>query len=490
MDNKFLQGLKNEQNYTYTENGGVTHKSSNSYVLDYFAQGSSFRDRDLDDIIKVFNKSYATDPLLTMKILFNSRDIRGGNGERKTFRILINWLAKNKTETMRKNIGNIPFFGRWDDLYALFDTPLENDVLNLIKEQLKEDTKTNNPSLLGKWLMSENASSEETKRLAKKTRKALKMSPKNYRKMLSSLRKKINIVETKVTEGKYNEIEYDKVPSKAGLKYRQAFFKHDRLRYQDFIEQVNEGKKKINTQALFPYEIIREVMNSGSYETGQIEVLESMWANLPDYINNDDSDTIAVVDVSGSMYGTPIQMAISLGLYLAERNKGAFKNHFITFSSKPKLEEVIGDNLKYKVSNMSHADWGMSTDINATFDLILNTAVKNNLSQEEIPSRIVIISDMEFDEIEYDYRSYLKRDKTNFDFIREKFTEKGYKMPKLVFWNVNSVNDNIPMTMNEDGVQLVSGASPRLFEYILKDISAYDLMLEVLNQRRYDTITV
>lgn len=490
MDNKFLQGLKNDQNYTYTENGGVTHKTTNSYVLDYFSQGSAFRNRSIEDIVKVFSKSYATDPLLTMKILFNSRDVRGGNGERKVFRNLINWMAKNETETMRKNIANIPFFGRWDDLYALFDTPLENEALALIKKQLDKDINTDTPSLLGKWLKSENASSIESKELAARTRKALGMSPKQYRKMLSSLRRKIDILETKLTEVEYSKIDYDKIPSKAGLKYKQAFLRHDATRYEAFIEQVNQGKKKINTQTLFPYEVIRDVMSTRV--TAQLKALEAMWYNLPDYIGDNDTDTIAVVDVSGSMWGTPIQMAISLGLYLAERNKGAFRNHFITFSSNPQLVEVVGNNLKTKVENIERADWGGSTNIDATFDLILNTAIKNNLSQDEIPSRIVIISDMEFDSAEGNSYWSTRNKKTNFDLIKEKFKRNGYEMPKLIFWNVDSRNDNAPMTMNERGVQLVSGASPRLFEYILQDkfLSAYDLMLEVLNQERYNIITV
>ena len=483
-----LNYLKEETNLKRTENNGVTHKSSLSSTLDYFAQCGSLRNRSEEDIIDLFSKALGEDALLSMKLLFYTRGIRNcGLGERRTFQILIKYLANNHTEIMRKNIGIIPMFGRWDDLYALFDTPLEKDVLALIKKQLVEDMATDKPSLMAKWLKSENTSSKESVRLAIKTYKGLGITPRTYRRTLSQLRKKIDIVETKITKGDYESIDYSKLPSNAGLKYRSAFYEHDEERYSAFLQSLSKGEVKVNSSTLYPYQIVGKVLKGDSNRA----LLNGMWGQLPNYIKNDDENSIAVVDVSGSMYGTPMEMAISLGLYLAEKNHGAFANHFITFSDNPELVEVKGLDFYDKVRNIKRANWGMNTDINATFDLILNTAIKHKVPQEDIPSRIFVISDMEFDEATSD-NCWDKVEKPNFQIIKEKFEKAGYTMPRLVFWNVNSRNDNIPMTMNDDGVQLVSGATPYLFELLLENkfVGAYELMLQELNKEIYDCVRI
>ena len=490
-----LNYLKNETNLTKTENGGITHKSSLSSVLDYFAQCGALRERSEEEIETLFSKALGEDKLLSMKSLFYTRGIRNcGLGERRTFNILVKYLANNHPELIKKNIELISVFGRWDDIYALFDTQLEDCAIELIKEQLNKDLNTDNPSLMGKWLKSENTSSKESKRLAIKTYKGLNMSPRQYRKTLSNLRHKIDIIETKITNKKYDEIDYSKIPSGAGLKYRNAFYENDYGRYTDFLDRLSNGESKINSKTLFPYEIVSKVLKGDNNR----KLLNGMWENLPNYIKNDEENSIAVVDVSGSMRGVPMEMAISLGLYLAEKNKGVFANHFITFSAKPELVEIKGIDFYDKVRNISEEEWGMSTDINATFDLILNTAIKYKVPQSEIPSRIFIISDMEFDKATsnapYTYwnNNNNKVEKPNFEIIKEKFNKAGYTMPRLVFWNVNSKNDNIPMTMNEEGVQLVSGATPYLFELLLENkfVSANELMLQELNKPIYDCITV
>lgn len=483
-----LNYLKEETNLKRTENNGVTHKSSLSSTLDYFAQCGSLRNRSEEDIIDLFSKALGEDALLSMKLLFYTRGIRNcGLGERRTFQILIKYLANNHTEIMRKNIGIIPMFGRWDDLYALFDTPLEKDVLALIKKQLVEDMATDKPSLMAKWLKSENTSSKESVRLAIKTYKGLGITPRTYRRTLSQLRKKIEIVETKVTNGNYEDIDYSKIPSNAGLKYRDAFYRHDKERYSTFLQSLSKGEVKVNSSTLYPYQIVGKVLKGDSNRA----LLNGMWGQLPNYIKNDDENSIAVVDVSGSMRGTPMEMAISLGLYLAEKNHSIFANHFITFSNTPELVEVKGLDFYDKVKNMRREDWGMNTDINATFDLILNTAIKHEVPQKDIPSRIFVISDMEFDEATSD-NCWDKVEKPNFQIIKEKFEKAGYTMPRLVFWNVNSRNDNIPMTMNDDGVQLVSGATPYLFELLLENkfVGAYELMLQELNKEIYDCVRI
>ena len=500
-----LNELKKELNITTTENGALVRKTTYNSCLDLFALIGSVRNRESKEIITLFEKAYNEDQLTAMKILFYLRDIRGGIGERNTFRVIAKYMAGAHTTSMRKNLEFISEFGRWDDLYAFIDTSLQNDSLEIIKKQLSKDLESENPSLLAKWMPSENTSSSTTRRNATITRKYLKMSPKTYRKTLTKLRKKIDIVETKLCENNYKDIEYDKLPSGAGLKYKDAFFRHDKERYSQFIEDVSTGKTKINSSTLFPYELVREAENfiyyCNNFETilynDKRTLLNEMWKALPDYVGNNDEDCLAVVDVSGSMGGTPMQMAISLGLYVAEKNKGAFKNHFITFSKTPELIEIIGDDFVGKVEFIKSSNWGYNTNLEAVFDLILNVAIKNNLPQSQLPSRLFIISDMEFDDaiqdsfwVTYENKIYKE---TLFQTIAKKYKDAGYEVPTLVFWNANSRNDLIP-AIEDDGikVQYVSGASPRTFELLLKNetLTALDLMFEAINVERYNCITV
>lgn len=507
----FLQNLIDQTNKTTTTNGAVTHMTSNSHVLDYFAQGSALRNRDEESMKSLFNKSFAEDPLLTMKILFYSRDIRGGQGERSTFNKLLKYASTISPDAVRKNLHLISEYGRWDDLFCLIGTALEDDMFNLIEKQLKEDIKSEYPSLLAKWLKSENTSSLDSRRIAVLTAQKLNMSPRVYRKTLSALRKKINIVETHISNKNYSVIDYSKLPAKAAMIYRKSFFKYDKERYIEYLENLkkNDGTVKVNAASLFPYEIVEKVyLNYSNYDiTEETKVLmDSMWKALPDYINGNNLNGIVVADTSGSMHGKPILMSISLALYLAERNSGPYKNHFITFSETPKLQEVIGTDLYSKVNNLSKADWGNNTNIEAVFDLILNTAIQNKVSNEDIPKKIFIVSDMEFDACSSSnsykserfsfYRNAnvfgLNEQKTLFEEIKKKYEDAGYSMPGIVFWNVNSIKDNIPMAMSESGVQLVSGANPVLFETLLANqfIGAYELMLKEIGKPRYDSITV
>lgn len=497
-----LNYLKQDTNYTRTENGALTHKTSESHVLDLFASCGALRSRDEQSIIKLFERAYFEDSLLTMKILFYTRGIRNcGIGERNTFRVILKHLANTQTESMKKNIELIPLFGRWDDVYALFGTKLEKDAIALFKAQLQLDVESDSPSLCAKWLKSENTSSKESRELARKTAKGIGTTPRQYRKLLSELRKRIGIIETKITTGEYGAIDYSKIPSKAGLVYRSAFYKNDMERYQAFLEGIEKGEVKVNAKTLLPYEIVGKLFTNGYFDkyrmiTDRDRILyNAMWKNLPDFIGDNSEDCLAVIDTSGSMRGTPLEIAVSLGIYLAEKNKGAFANHYITFSDKPRLVELIGDDLYTKMSHMEQIH-PSNTDINATFDLILNTAINNKLSQNELPTRVLIISDMEFDEADgYDGNGWQRGDivkKANFDIIKKKFEDAGYTIPNLVFWNVDSRKDNIPMTMNEKGVQLVSGSSPYIFDSLLgnKYVGAYELMLKELDKDVYSAIRV
>lgn len=492
-----LNHLKNETNVAYSENGARAFVTTKSAVLDFFAQGGALRYRDETEIIALFTKAFGENPLLAMKALFYFRDIRGGQGERNTFRTIVKYLANHHAQTMEKNIHLISLFGRWDDVYHLFGTQLENRAGELIKEQFKNDMNSETPSLLGKWLKSENASSYETKKLARKTREILGLTPKQYRKSLSSLRKKINIVESVMTERRWGEIEYDKLPSQAGLKYRQAFFRNDEERYREFLSAVAKGEKKINVKDLFPYEIVRkipsydEVIHDRKYNivfghAENEEVLNTMWDNLPDYVNGAHENAISVIDTSGSMEGLPIEIALSIGIYHAERNNGPFKNHFISFSQKPQLIEMQGATFCEKVRNMSRTYWDSNTNIEAVFELILDTAIKHRVSDDEMVKKVYIVSDMEFDSA-----TNMRKNNQLFRELRARFEEKNVPFPTLVFWNVNGRNAQFPMTMDDNGVQFVSGASPTIFTNLIRGnfMNPYDLMLDVLNDERYEQVT-
>jgi hypothetical protein len=383
-------------------------------------------------------------------------------------------------------------------MFVLYDTALEADVLNLIKKQLDIDIKSDAPSLMGKWLKSENTSSKESRALATKTRLALGMSPKQYRKTLSDLRRKINIVERRMSAQQWDTIAYGKLPSKAGLLYRKAFKEHDDVRYTAFLESLKTGEVKVNSKTLYPYELIAKILNNkGRFETKATEfypLYNAMWEQLPNYLSEDFGDAICVLDTSDSMTweqnALAMKVCISLGIYFAERNQGVYKDHVISFNTYPRFVEIKGDNFVEKVRyTMSNVCTGGSTNIQAVFQLVLNGAIKYSLKQEQIPKRIIIISDMEFD------RASSRETNTErlFDIIKKEWAQYGYQIPRLVFWNVNARNDQFPMHKDDAGVQFVSGCNPSIFKTLMgggEELSAYDLMLEALNDERYSTIII
>lgn len=478
-----LEYLRNEANRTLTENSAATLKSTLSSCLDLFAAIGALRNSDDNEITKRFIRAFTEDPDMAMKILFYARDIRQGLGERKVFRVIIKWLADNHSPSVIKNIARIPEYGRYDDLLSLMDTKCEELMLALIKSQLEQDIISKTPSLLAKWLPSVNASNKLVRRTAKHVAWYLGMNDKAYRQMLTRLRKKIRIIENNLRLKDYT-FDYSKQPSKAMFKYRQAFIRNDNERYMKFLEDVSEGKAEIHTGTLAPYEIIMPIFNSVPDEEAK-KALDVTWNALEDFTNNENA--LAVIDGSGSMYGGyliyPIAVALSLGIYFAERNKGKFANHFITFSEKPQLVEIHGDNIFDKVQYCASFNEAANTNIQAVFELILNTAVKYKLPQTEMPSRIYIISDMEFDSCTRD------SDMTNFEYAKKIFAEHDYTLPEIVFWNADSRNEQQPVDMNEQGVCLISGVTPRIFSMIKSGrFTPLEYMLEILNSERYADI--
>jgi len=498
---KLINALENATNIAYTENNAKSYATTTNSIVDFFAQAGGMRSRSECDVIHLFNKAFSEDNLIALKLLFYFRDCRGGAGERRLFKTIIKHLAMVNPAIVLKNIKNIAEFGRWDDLFVLFDTPCEEKMLALIKEQLSSDYTSPTPSILAKWMPSENTSSYETKNLAKKFIIKLKATPRSYRKMLSVIRKKIKLIETKITNKEYSDIDYSVVPSKANLKYKKAFWRNDEEKYGEFVNRATKGEVKVKTQTLFPYEIIREIVQ-GSIDFFGDELhynkenmqnfmsLDMLWKNLPDYVGDSYNNTIAVIDTSGSMTCDnclPISSAIALGVYFAERNKGRFADSFISFASRPQLIKIKGDNIWTKTKDIFDKALIDDTNIEAVFDLILKVALDENLSQDELPSRIVIVSDMQFN-------SCAKQTNTDYLFkvIKGKWQGSGYTIPRLTFWNVSATKETFPMTADEAGVQFVSGHSPSIFTSILKDkfTTPLDLVHDVVNKERYDCITI
>lgn len=468
--NKLVHALTS---YTETENGALTFKSTGKDILDYFSRAGAMRLHG-GDSVPLFVKAYQDDPMLALKTLFYFRDIRGGQGERKLFRDTLTWLYDNQRVIFDAVVPLTAEYGCWKDIVSFVDSKVVRD---LVMAQLMQDMNSDHPTLLGKWMPSENASSVETKRLAKAWMRNLHLTARDYRKMLTHLRTKVGIVESAMSSGNWGEINYARVPSLAMKNYRSAFGKHDYTRFSDYLTKVEKGESKINSAALYPYQIYNAVHKSSSED----RVLEAQWKALPDYITTGEN-ILVMADVSGSMSGDPIAVSISLALYSAERGKGAFKDMFMTFSSNPALVEVKGRTLREKMNNISRANWDMSTNLQAAFNKILTTATRYNVPQSDMPTKLFVITDMEFDSS--------GSANTNFEVIKRKYQVAGYTMPTLVFWNVNARGSHSPVRFDERGVMLVSGLSPSIFKAALESnaVTPYDMMLDTLGNERYNAV--
>ena len=463
-----------------TENGMVTNSSSLNDCVNLFFQIGAMRGQDKTRLINMFVKAYEENSLTAMKILFWARDVRGGAGERQIFKDIIKHLANTRTETMRKNLSLISEYGRWDDLLSLVGTSLETDALGLIGYALK-----NGDGLAAKWMPRPNVNDREKKRQASALRKFLKLTPAAYRKMLSELSK---TVEQLMCAKEFDKINYAHVPSRAMSDYMRAFGKRDGERFTAFIESVKKGDVKINAGAVYPYDIVKNL------KYGNSNGADAQWNALPNYLENNNEQFLPVVDVSGSMECpagnnpnvTCMDVAISLGLYISERNEGAFKDTFMTFSDRPQLQ-VLKGSLSERYNQLSRADWQMSTNIEKVFSVILDSAVRNKVPQSEMPTMILILSDMEFNQ-----GTRGNWDKTAQEIFESKYAEAGYQMLKIVYWNIQSRNDNFPVKFNKEGVGLVSGFSPSLLTSVLsgKDLTPYSMMMEVISSERYAPVTV
>ena len=496
--NSILNAMQEQANYKLTENGGIALKSTRSAVLDMFALCGAYRTRSEEDCIFMFKKAFEENADLALKCLFYIGDCRGGQGERRFFRVCFKWLSKEYPSIARKNIEFIPTFRRWDDiLYSCVDTPVEEDALSFIKKQLLLDIECKTPSLLAKWLPSENASSRKTKKMGKIMREYLNMTHRQYRLTLSELRSRINIVEKLMSENRWEDIEFDKIPSCAGFIYKNAFAHKDIIseKYKNFIL---DKKTKVNAGVLYPYQCVGQATKYyDRFYCGNVvpeedkAALEKYWNNLPDYFNGKQSNMLCVVDTSGSMTGekasAPINTAISLGMYCAERAGGPFKDHYISFSSKPQLIKIEGIDFTDKVWRIYKTNLCSNTDLDKVFDMLLKIADHSDTKEEDIPDTIIVISDMEIDQMS----NWENKDETvtNMQAIRKEWAEHGHKLPKLIYWNVDARHNTILDKSPE--VSFVSGMSPSIFECIITGKNGYDLMIEKLvNSGRYDDIKI
>lgn len=474
-----MENLKNntinlEVGKTLTENGMVTYTTSLNKCVDLFFSIGSMRGKSEQKVVELFEKAYNENPLVASKILFWVRDVRGGAGERKVFRDILKFLTVNSPNLVRKNISLISEFGRWDDILVLVDTELENDMFQLIKTELTEGNK-----LLAKWLPRKGY-------VANKLRKMFKQTPKEYRKMLVN---NTNVVETLMCAREWEKIEYSKLPSLASSRYQKSFIKNDGVRYEEYKETLLDGTGKVNAGAVYPYDIIKSLNNGGD-----VVVNNKQWESLPNWMEDSVERILPVVDVSGSMdvsVGdnpnlTCMDVAISLGIYISERNIGSFKDAFITFSERPSLEYLNGT-LEQRLRQLRNAHWGMSTNLESVFQLILTQAKNHKISEDRMPTKILILSDMEFNQaVDTD------KDSTSYNMIEEMYNEAGYKKPDIIFWNLNGKGGNFPVRHNEEGVALVSGFSPSILKSLLggKNLTPEDVMMETIGSDRYSLVTI
>jgi hypothetical protein len=472
---------------TTTTNGAVSHSTSGVYLVDFFGKAGAMRGQD-DGVINLFSKAYSEDKNLALKVMFYLSDVRGGQGERNLFRLCFKWLIKNDVKVAKKLLSLIPEYTRWDLVLEITEnTDLEKDALKILSNQLKVDSNEEFPSLAGKWAPSEQASSSDTKRLAGKVRTYMKLSPKNYRKLLSGLRAKINIVERAMCSGEWKGIDFSKVPSKAMNIYRKAFDKHAHDKFSNFLTKVEKGEVKINASVLYPYDVTKKAMHCA--DGNDLRTLDAQWNALPDYFDGEGYNALVLADFSGSMScgvnpsARPIDVSTSLALYIAERNKGLFHNYFLVFSSDAELKVVTGQNIRDKIQNAMRDAYMGSTNIQAAFDLILSKALQHKVPESEMPKKLIIISDGQWDSM------VNGGNKTTLENAKDKYKRAGYKIPEIIFWNVNA-RDDMAMKYDDKGVAQVSGCSPAILKSVLtgKVTTPYDLMVKTVSVERYEPV--
>ena len=480
----FVDEFKNASLLKTTENGGVAYSKLDNDLLSFFAIVGAMRNRSEKDIIDMYIAARNEDKELADKIVLYARDIRGGGlGERRVGRILLKELAKLDPKKVIRNFETFVEVGRFDDLYSLADTPCEDDMWKFMLKVIASDviamTKGQPISLEAKWMKSINTSSAESRKLAKKFCRINNISERTYRKTLAELRGYSNVVETKMSGNRWDSIDYEAVPSYAMHRYHHAFFKHDEDRFKDYKKALANGEAKINSSTLFPHNIVGNYLYylfSDDDNYNGDEIAEAQWKALPNYFK-EGRNVICCADVSGSMAGMPMAASIGLAIYCAQHNVGPYKNLFLTFTDYPRFFEIKENSRLFENICKVKEHAGYNTNMDGMFEAIYEVAKK----AKEAPEALVIISDMEIDKFMREGACDNIVDKWV-----KKFREIGLECPKLILWNAAARNDTF-LTSGNPRISFVSGVSAGTFANLstLIDKSAYDAMVEILNQYEY-----
>ena len=480
----FAEEMRRAGSFTRTENGAAALRTTGNGCLDFFAVAGSLRGVDEARICALFEEAFLEDALFSTKIVFYARDIRGGLGERATFRTLLKYMAKTHPEALLPNLDLVGVFGRYDDLYCLIGTPCEDAMWAVMKAQFEEDLKNLHAgralSLLAKWIKTADASSKETRRLGILTAGKLGYSVYHFKRIVRSMRKRIRVVECMMSANRWDEILYPEVPGRAMMIYRKAFLKHDEERFKEYIGKAVAGEVKINSSTLYPYDIVEKAL----YKKEESPVLEAQWQQLPGYVQKG-TNAIVMADVSGSMYGRPMATSIGLAIYFAERNTGDYHNLFMTFSGSPQIVTLKGKTLAEKAADALKAEWGNNTSLELAFMRVLEIALDGHVPPEEMPKSIIVISDMEIDRCG-------DKSWTFYEQIAQRYQQYGYVIPNVVFWNVASRHEIFHADEKRRGVQLCSGGSAVVFKQVLSCIGCtpVEIMQKIINSERYACISV
>lgn len=469
--NAFIDAVANQE--ARTTNGMKALKSSANACVDFFFQAGASRGKN---IIPAFTAAYVEDRQLALRITQWLRDVRGGAGERQIFRDILKHLETTDVDAAKILLSKVPELGRFDDIFVVTTPELKTAAYTMLGEALR-----NNNGLAAKWTPRKGETAAEI-------RKFFGMTPKQYRKSLVNL---TSVVETQMCAGDWDGINFNHVPSVAGSRYKKAFGRHT-PKFAEYVAALVKGEPgvKVNASAIFPHDVLKGVLNT--YTLAQMDKttkdhIVAQWSALPNYVG--DANILPLVDVSGSMMcpagkntgTTCMDVAVSLGLYLADKNQGAFKDTFLTFSGSPELITLKGDVVQ-KAHQMVKSQWAMNTNLVAAFDKILDVAVKGNVPQSDMPAMLLILSDMQFDQC-------IRHDDSAMQMIERKFEAAGYAVPQIVFWNLNA-SDNVPVKAHKNGAALVSGFSPSIMKALLAadmdEFTPHGIMLKTVMQERYD----
>ena len=469
--NAFVNAVANQE--ARTENGMKARKSTANALVDLFYKIGASRGKN---IIPGFTAAMVEDKDLALRVALWARDAREGAGERQLFRDILVHLEKKDPEAASRLLKRVPELGRFDDLFVFNTKPLKEQAYSLLGDHLRQSN-----GLAAKWTPRKGP-------VANEIRSYFGMTPKQYRKTLVNMTK---VVETQMCAQDWDNINFSHVPSQASRIYKKAFNRHT-PKFAEYVAKLVSGDKsvKVNANAIFPHDVLKGLISAYGPRTlnkTELDHVTAQWDALPNFVG--DANILPLVDVSGSM-GCPagkdtkvtcMDVSVSLGLYLADKNKGAFKDTFLTFSGSPELLTLKG-NIVQKIDQMVKSKWAMNTDLHAAFKKILDVAVKGNVPQADMPKMLLILSDMQFDQC-------VDHDDSAMEMIERKYKDAGYEVPQVVFWNLNS-RDNVPVKSDKSGAALVSGFSPSIMASLLgadpNEFTPYGVMLKTIMADRYN----